>query len=66
MGIHLMIYRRGLKMLFSLPVQSLRRRGSRETILEHQQLSKGEATPVNQMKRISIFCCLTAGSGTRV
>ena len=55
MGIHLMIYRRGLKKLISLPVQSLRRRGSRETIVEHQQLSKGEATPVNQMKQISIF-----------
>ena len=66
MGIDLMIYRRGLKKLFSLPMQSLRRRGSRETILEHQQLSKGEATPVNQMKKISIFCCLGAGSGTRV
>ena len=66
MGIHLMIYRRGLKKLISLPVQSLRRRGSRETILEHQQLSKGEATPVNQMKKISMFCCWTAGSRTRV
>ena len=55
MGIHLMIDRRGLKKLFPLPVQSLRRRGSRETILEHQQLSKGEATPVNQMKRFQFF-----------
>ena len=59
MGIRLMIYRRGLKKLFSLPVQSLRRRGSRETILEQQQLSKGEATPVNQMKQIvfAVFSC---------
>ena len=66
MGIHLMIYQRGLKKLFSLPVQSLRRRRSREAILEHQQLFKGEATPVNQMKKISIFGCLTGGPGTRV
>ena len=55
MGIHLMIYRRGLKKLFSLPVQSLRRRGSRETILEHQQLSKGEATPEPNEKDLNFL-----------